>query len=1497
MAYNPLPGNSSFNPLVGQPDYTQVSLHTSAYNIPIPIFWGQRRITPNLIWWGWPPNGPGISDVGRMATLPTGFRSGTVLNNGVAFKGSLYDQASNKKYGSVSSGDGGFDSRLSDPNSLWFIPCIFALCEGPIDAVLSGWDGRASTVFPDDFLIYYFLIPGTSSQPLWDFWAIFDPTSVYGANAEQLAYRNTAYIGSYYVICGSDGTIPQQAFLCKRHPNPAYASPGGDGDYSLADIIPDFLTSPRYGMGLLTGDIDAASLALFEDYQFAQNLFFSPLLVGQDKATDIIDRWAIISNSWIFYDGTIIRFVPLGDVALTANSHTYTPDITPAYALTINDFLDLDAPVTVDRKDPVDCYNRVTLQVSDAVNSTDGFAANPVEYKDQGLIDQFGVRDASSLQGDDICNIGVGQTVVNLIGKRYSYIRNTYSFTLSYRYIRVLPGTVLSLTEPNIGLSGQLVRVQSVAEAEDGKLSIVAEEITGTTGIATTQGSQLPGQGGASTQLASPGDVNAPSIFEPSSALGGPTPQLWISASGANAEWGGSLVFVSADNTNFTQIGRITAAPQGVLSSTLGSHSDPDTVNVLGLDFTESRTILDTSPTHADADAGRTLSVLAAQPISHVMPSVWELIAYGAVTSTGTFTDNLQYLRRGQYGTAPGSHGTGDGFTKLDSTALRWPIPAQYIGVTLYFKFLSFNRFGNSQQQLGDVTAYQFTATGAGFGTGTAGAPATPTGLTAVGGVGQVAVSWIANAPTDNVLFYVLYVAPGPSGAFGSAAVIFKGLATNFVYSGLPNSTTYTFFLIATNVVNASVHTAGVDATTLAPGSGIGAVVSGVDVKADPAHNDNAHVYVGSISGFAAAGGTIAFHFSTAQFDASQSSPTITQATQTSNVPTHDMFITTQAPFSGATGGNIASGTLYITYPTPTGFAHGTRWRFEYDDFATDATYIVWDPLRSDGTAVTPVLAQSQPITDISASNLVICAQPAYQTSATHLQGGALLLQGGIGASTGASGPSGAVRMQLGGPVGIFNDHTMVEACEVALGRHVTAINQYGTGITSTQMPANTGDRVTWIGNAATVPTAAPVGGAILYASNGELHVYQAASGGGVQSFQIQPAAVASVSGSGAGISVSPTTGAVVVMNTGVTSIVAGTGISISGPTGAVTISATGGSYSGVDVEGASASALYVQSISGTAGGGGAVALATNAWLSSAATGAVTLMVLNGTETLFADASNNFGIGSPTARLRFELTSSATAIVDLIPGAWQVQTSSAFGITYAATTSSPGASILLEPQGSTGALSGSVDVVVAAPGAGTAEAAFAVYRVSQEVFRAGPIPTEPAAGAVWLGLSAASSITNFAMSQFTGGDMRINDGGSNGSGAITFSFSGTEKIVFDTIARFDLPLGGLSGPLMFTKSAPLNMATTGTITLSAGTYENHIIVGTGTQTGNITIVFPSFSTYCLLDLNGSNVGTSSLFIDTSAVAPQQIGGPSFAYSTVLVYVDGSNHIHFCPFLH
>lgn len=827
-AFGSAPSIVAFEPVTGMPVYTGRKLHTSAMDIPITLFWGARRITPNLIWWGQYPRGQG--NVGLELPLYTDFKSSPLAahnyvqihNGGTNFSGGLKVETPSAP-GTYTEYPPNFD--IND-NKTWvfFIPCLFALGEGPIDSCNGGWDGQ-STKTLNNFNVFYGLQAGSSTQAVWDFWATFDPLIDHWFVQGRIPYRNVALMGSYFVQCDAQGHIPQQSFLCIRTPNPAYAVTEADGstDYSLADIIPDFLTNTRYGMGLTSADIDATSLLFFKQYQFAQGLYFSPMLVGQNKAMDIVDRWAVIANTWIFWDGTLIRFVPLGDVALTANGQTYTPDLAPAYALGMRDFIG-DVPVTVTRADPADCYNRLVIQITDNALS---YSSNPVEWKDQGLIDQYGVRDASSVQGDDICCIAVGKIVVNLAGRRLAYIRKTYEFTLSYRYIRLLPGTVVSLTEPNIGLTAELVRIRSIEEDEKGFLKVLAEELPGTTGISTTQGHQ-PGGSGTIDQYADPGFINTPAIIEPSSALfGRAPPQVWLAASGAGAHWGGCVVFFSADNVTFSQIGRLLApAAQGLLTSILPTHADPDAADTLALDLTESHGILQsiTTVTHADADSARTLSVVAAQPTGTnplLMPNTWELVSYGTVTLSSAYNENLTYLRRGWFGSTISSHAIGEQFTKLDGTALHWVLQPQYIGATIYFKFCSFNQYGNSQQALSAIPSYQYTPVGTGFGTGTAGVPIVPLGLAAVGGVGQIAVSWTANPTSDNVTSYTLYAAPGLGASFGSATVLWTGLATSYIHSGLGNGVSFTYFLVATNAIGPSAHTAGVGATTLTTGGSV----------------------------------------------------------------------------------------------------------------------------------------------------------------------------------------------------------------------------------------------------------------------------------------------------------------------------------------------------------------------------------------------------------------------------------------------------------------------------------------------------------------------------------------------------------------------------------------------------------------------------------------------------------------------------------------------------
>lgn len=100
---------------------------------------------------------------------------------------------------------------------------------------------------------------------------------------------------------------------------------------------------------------------------------------------------------------------------------------------------------------------------------------------------------------------------------------------------------------------------------------------------------------------------------------------------------------------------------------------------------------------------------------------------------------------------------------------------------------------------------------------------------------------------------------------------------------------------------------------------------------------------------------------------------------------------------------------------------------------------------------------------------------------ATNDNGGALRLQGGARAGTGLPG---AVRLQLNQDD--TNYHTMIEAAQLSGDRKIVSLC-LTANVSNTQMPANTGDRVVYLANCAALPAANPVGGGILYASDGAL--------------------------------------------------------------------------------------------------------------------------------------------------------------------------------------------------------------------------------------------------------------------------------------------------------------------------------------------------------------------------------------------------------------------------
>ena len=94
---------------------------------------------------------------------------------------------------------------------------------------------------------------------------------------------------------------------------------------------------------------------------------------------------------------------------------------------------------------------------------------------------------------------------------------------------------------------------------------------------------------------------------------------------------------------------------------------------------------------------------------NEALSAAGELLAFGAVSATGTYTANLSYLERGLYGTSNAAHAIGEQFTLFDTTGklgstLVYDLPPQYIGQTLYLKFQSFNVFDSALEDMSTLT-------------------------------------------------------------------------------------------------------------------------------------------------------------------------------------------------------------------------------------------------------------------------------------------------------------------------------------------------------------------------------------------------------------------------------------------------------------------------------------------------------------------------------------------------------------------------------------------------------------------------------------------------------------------------------------------------------------------------------------------------------------------------------------------------------------------------
>jgi hypothetical protein len=458
------------------PDYTGLQLQTSVNTLPVPIVWGQNKVSANVLWYQ------------NFKAVPQYTKS---------------------------TGKGGlFNSKGTVSNYDYTADLIMGLAEGPIGGMGIIWRDQSTYTLAELGLT---LFNGTTPQATWGYLSAAYPS-------QALAYQGTAYVCAANYGLGDEADIGNHNFEVIG----ILAGSGVNGiDADPAQVISDFLTNPQYGLGFNGASIDASTLfgasgdSSLQTYCRAMGICFSPALTDQEQASSILTRWLQILNCAAVWSGGQLKFIPYGDAAVTGNGYTFNPDVAPVYNLTDDDFVEAKSnedPVLVSRLDP---FALPTIQRIEVSARTNQYGMQTVEARDQSQIELYGPLVGSTITAHEICDPTlVASIVAQAILQRGLYVRANFTFKLSWEYCLLDPMDVVTINDANLGLDDYAVRIIAIEEDDSGILTVAAEEMT--TGVSTP--SLYPTQIPAGTSLNQgviPDLVNTPLIYEPPPPLTG----------------------------------------------------------------------------------------------------------------------------------------------------------------------------------------------------------------------------------------------------------------------------------------------------------------------------------------------------------------------------------------------------------------------------------------------------------------------------------------------------------------------------------------------------------------------------------------------------------------------------------------------------------------------------------------------------------------------------------------------------------------------------------------------------------------------------------------------------------------------------------------------------------------------------------------------------------------------------------------------------------------
>src|SRR5271165_3052872 len=127
---------------------------------------------------------------------------------------------------------------------------------------------------------------------------------------------------------------------------------------------------------------------------------------------------------------------------------SFAPNLTPAYAIGDNNFIDEKG-----NKDPVqaeraDVFSLATIQRIEVSSRSNRYTPVPVEARDQSQIEVYGPRVAPVIQAHEICDeFTIGPMVAQTILQRELYVRTKFTFKLGWEFCLLDPMDIVTITD------------------------------------------------------------------------------------------------------------------------------------------------------------------------------------------------------------------------------------------------------------------------------------------------------------------------------------------------------------------------------------------------------------------------------------------------------------------------------------------------------------------------------------------------------------------------------------------------------------------------------------------------------------------------------------------------------------------------------------------------------------------------------------------------------------------------------------------------------------------------------------------------------------------------------------------------------------------------------------------------------------------------------------------------------------------------------------------